>query len=104
MTDDAVRRAALAAEERRMRQLRLLVDTSTAVLRIRPLTRPEAEAVVDALRRQVLALFPDKEATFDLIYTPRFRRLIAERFAPTPPQAPAGDNGNRCSVPSVNRA
>lgn len=80
MTDDFSDRAALATEERRIRQLRLLVDVTAAVIRTRPLTRAEAETAVALLRQQVLALFPDKGDTFDLIYEPRFRRLIAERF------------------------
>ena len=71
---------AILEEERRIRQLRLLVALTTAVLRTRPLSEPEAEQVVDELRSRVLALFPDKESVFDLIYRPRFRRIIRERL------------------------
>lgn len=67
-------------EERRVRQLRLLVAMTTAVLKTRPLSVQEAEQVVDELRRRVLALFPDKGPVFDLIYPPRFRRIIRERM------------------------
>jgi len=38
---------------------------------------------VAAARKQVLALFPDKEATFDLILAPRFARLVAEFAQPS---------------------
>lgn len=65
-----------------MRRLRLLVDLTAAVIRHRPLSRSEAEQAVEHLRIEVLALFPDKEGAFDLIYRPRFRRLIEERFGP----------------------
>lgn len=74
--------ASLADEERRLRRLRLLVDLSSTVIRAHPLTRAEAEQVVEHLRRQALSLFPDKGDTFDLLYRPRFRRLIESRFGP----------------------
>jgi hypothetical protein len=70
-----------AAEEgRRMRKLRLLVDLTALVLRDRPLSPADAEIVVEHVRERVLQLFPDKGDAFDLIYRPRFRRLIEERF------------------------
>ncbi len=67
-------------EQRRMRRLRVLVDVATVAVRTHPLSRAEAEAVVQALRARALQIFPDKADTFDLIYRPRFRRLIDERF------------------------
>jgi hypothetical protein len=67
-------------EDRRMRQLRLLVDVTAMVIRQRPLSRSEAEQAVEHLRRRVLELFPDKGGVFDLIYGSRFRRLIDARF------------------------
>ncbi len=70
----------LAEENRRIRTLRMIVDAAAVVLRHRPLSRGEAEELVRAVRAQVLELFPGKEATFDLIYGARFRRLIEERF------------------------
>jgi len=63
-----------------MRRLRLMADLTAAILRDRPLSRQEAELAVENLRVEVLTLFPDKEHVFDLIYRPRFGRLIAERF------------------------
>jgi len=70
----------VAEENQRLRTLRMIVDTAAVVLRHRPLSRAEAEQLVWAVRAQVLELFPGKEATFDLIYGARFRRLIEERF------------------------
>jgi hypothetical protein len=72
--------ADLAAENRQMRRLRLLIDTACVVLRNRPLTRSEAEQVVVQVRAQALTLFPGKGETFDLIYGARFRRLLDQRF------------------------
>lgn len=80
MAPEQARRTALEDEERRIRQLRLLVAMTTAVLETRPLSVQESEQVIDELRRRVLALFPDKGPVFDLIYPPRFRRIIRERL------------------------
>ena len=67
-------------EERRIRWLRRLVDFSLAFIAQTDLSLEEAERVVEGVRRQAYAHFPDKEETFELIYTPRFRRLITEKF------------------------
>jgi hypothetical protein len=80
MVPEQTRKTALEDEERRIRQLRLLVAMTTAVLETRPLSVQESEQVIDELRRRVLALFPDKGPVFDLIYPPRFRRIIRERL------------------------
>ncbi len=73
--------AAIREEDLRLRQLRLLVDLTAAIIRTRPLSRGEAEQAIGQLRRRALDLFPDKGPVFDLIYEPRFRRLIESRFA-----------------------
>ena len=70
---------ALVEEEQRMRQLRMLVTVTTAVIQNRPLSRSEAEQAVEELRKHAMKLFPDKGGVFDLIYRPRFRRLIDQR-------------------------
>jgi hypothetical protein len=80
MDSDRPGEAALAEEDQRIRQLRLLVALTTAVLKTRPLAHGEAEQVVEELRRRVLTLFPDKGPVFDLIYPPRFRRIVRERL------------------------
>ena len=67
-------------EERRIRRLRRLVDFSLAVIAQSCLSLDEAERIVQGVREQACSLFPDKRETFELIYTPRFRRLIAEKF------------------------
>jgi hypothetical protein len=77
-TDDAV-----AEEDRRARQLRLVVDLTCNVIAQGGLGPGEAQELVDAARRRVLELFPGKEDTFDLILAPRFARLIRE-FAREP--------------------
>ena len=70
----------IAEENRRIRTLRLLVDFSLAYLAQTKLSLEEAQDVVQGVKRQALRLFPDKEETFDLIYLPRFRRLLRDKF------------------------
>jgi hypothetical protein len=45
------------------------------------MTVDDAESLVQWVRQRVLALFPDGAETFELIYVPRFRRLIGEYAA-----------------------
>ena len=76
--DEAGRREAIAEESRRLRLLRTVVDLTCNVLAQQPMGRAEAEALVAAARTRVLELFPDKEATYELILAPRFARLVDE--------------------------
>jgi hypothetical protein len=70
----------LAEEERRLRALRRAVDVRLVWIRAGALTRPEAESLASKAREIALRLFPDKAEVFDLVYAPRFRRAIVERF------------------------
>jgi hypothetical protein len=72
---------ALLEEDRRMRLLRFVVDLNQAVLMQQAdLTFPEAFQIMKDTRKAVLNLFPGKEGAYELIYAPRFRRIIRERF------------------------
>ncbi len=44
------------------------------------MTVEEASAMVADAKRAALAMFPDKELAYDLIYAPRLQRLMCERF------------------------
>jgi hypothetical protein len=44
------------------------------------MTVEEASELAAGAKRAALAMFPDKELAFDLIYRPRLQRLIRERF------------------------
>ncbi len=72
--------AEIKEENKRIKQLRRLVDFSLALIAQAPMPLEEAQQVFAGVRQHALRLFPGKEETFDLIYTPRFRRLIAEKF------------------------
>jgi hypothetical protein len=72
---------ALREEEKKLRMLRFIVDLNQAVLmQQRDLTLREAFDILKSTRQAALNLFPGKDEVFELIYTPRFRRIIRERF------------------------
>ncbi|MGE5215484.1 MAG: hypothetical protein ACM3SP_00615 [Chloroflexota bacterium] len=71
---------ALALEERKIRRLRRAMDVTAVLLWRVDLTLEEARDVIDHAKRTALQLFPDKEAAFDLIYGPRFRRILSEKY------------------------
>jgi hypothetical protein len=85
MQEDLIRE-----EEKKMRRLRFIVDLAEAVLMQSSLTLRESLDLMDQTKKAALALFPDKEAVYDLIYLPRFRRIIDERF--TIPGSLSGKN------------
>jgi hypothetical protein len=72
--------AQMEEEERRVRHLRRLVDFSMALIAQSAIPREEAQKLVEAVRKQAYQMFPDKKETFELIYTPRYRRLITEKY------------------------
>ncbi len=67
-------------EEKRMRRLRFIVDLTEAVLIQSQLSLQEALDLIDQTKKAAIALFPGKEDAYDLIYLPRFRRIVDERF------------------------
>lgn len=72
---------ALLEEEKRLRLLKIVVDLNQAVLmQQRDLTLREAFEIMKDTRRAALNLFPGKDEVFELLYSPRFRRIIRERF------------------------
>ncbi len=72
---------ALRDEEKRIRMLKFVVDLNLAVLMQQAdLTLREAFELMKSTKQAALNLFPDKEQVYELIYAPRFRRIIQERF------------------------
>lgn len=69
-------------ENRKVRQLQRLVDFTMALIAQSNVPLSEAQNLVEAVRNQTHRLFPDKQQTFELIYSPRFRRLIAAKYRP----------------------
>ena len=79
-------REQLADEAARAQKVRHLVDLATSLIMQSGMTRRDAETLVQTIRERILSLFPDGEQTYELIYAPRFRRLIDE-FARAEPRA-----------------
>ncbi len=72
---------ALREEEQKLRMLKFVVDLNLAVLMQQSdLTLREAFEIMKNTKRAAMNLFPDKEQVFELLYSPRFRRIIRERF------------------------
>jgi hypothetical protein len=67
-------------ENRKIRYLRFLVDFSILSIQQDDLLLQEALELVGEVKRAACSLFPGKEETFELIYRPRFNRVIQERF------------------------
>ena len=69
-------------EDRKIRYLRFLVDFSILSIQQEDIHLEEALERVEEVKRAACSLFPGKEETFELIYRPRFHRVIQERFGP----------------------
>lgn len=70
----------LKEEEKKMRRLRFVVDLTEAVLMQSAISLQEALELIENTKKAALTLFPDKEFVYDLVYTPRFRRILNDRF------------------------
>lgn len=85
MNSERMNRTQTVAEKqdelRKIRRLQMMVEMVLSVLRQDPaLTLAEAASLVESCKAAALAMFPDKELAFDLIYKPRFERVMRERF------------------------
>lgn len=68
-------------EARKIRRLQLMISMVMSVLGQDPnLTIEEASELAAGAKRAALAMFPDKELAYDILYKPRLQRLIRERF------------------------
>lgn len=67
-------------EEARLKKLRLITSLATHLILQGEMSLEEAEKFLECTRNAALTLFPGKEEVYDLIYTPRFRRLVAEIY------------------------
>jgi hypothetical protein len=68
-------------ERRKIRRLQLMMDMVMSVIGQDPnLTVDQAAEMVADSRRAALAMFPDKELAFNILYKPRLQRLMRERY------------------------
>jgi hypothetical protein len=71
----------LKEENRRIRRLQMVVNMVMQVIaQDSKLSVEEAAEMVADTRRVALAMFPDKELAFNLIFWPRLQRLMRERY------------------------
>ena len=68
-------------EARKIRRLQVMISMVMSVIGQDPnLTLEEASELAAGAKKAALAMFPDKELAFDLLYRPRLQRLIRDRF------------------------
>lgn len=68
-------------EAQKIRRLQIMISMVMSVISQDPnLTIEEASELVAGAKRAALAMFPDKELAYDILYKPRLQRLMNERF------------------------
>ncbi len=70
-----------AEEQKLIRRLQMMMNMVMQVIaQDGSLTINEAAQMIADSRKAALAMFPGKELAYDLIWRPRFQRLMRERF------------------------
>jgi hypothetical protein len=68
-------------EQRKIRRLQMMLDMVMSVIsQDRNLTVDQAAEMVADCKKAALAMFPDKELAYNIIYKPRLQGLMRERF------------------------
>ena len=71
----------LQDEQRRLRRLQIMVNMVMSVIsQDGSLTVDQAAELVADSKKAALAMFPDKELAYNIIYKPRLQRLMRERY------------------------
>ena len=70
-----------AEEQKLIRRLQMMMNMVMQVIaQDGSLTIDEASQMIADSKKAALAMFPDKELAYELIWRPRFQRLMRERF------------------------
>jgi hypothetical protein len=70
-----------AQEQKLIRRLQMMMNMVMQVIaQDASLTVDDASQMIADSRKAALAMFPGKELAYDLIWRPRFQRLMRERF------------------------
>ena len=86
LNETGVEVVAISAEERAdeqklIRRLQMMMNMVMQVIaQDASLTVDDAAQMIADSRKAALAMFPGKELAYDLIWRPRFQRLMRERF------------------------
>ena len=68
-------------ERRKLRRLQIMMSMVMSVIsQDADMSVEEASELAANAKRAALAMFPDKEFAYDILYKPRLQRLMAERF------------------------
>ena len=68
-------------EQRKIRRLQMMMNMVTSVIsQDENLTVDEAAELVADSKKAALAMFPDKELAYNILYKPRLQRLMRERY------------------------
>lgn len=68
-------------EARKIRRLQMMISMVMSVIGQDPsLTIEEASELAAEAKKAALAMFPDKELAYDILYKPRLQRILNERF------------------------
>jgi len=68
-------------ESKKLRRLQMMMNMVMSVIcQDSDLTVEEASELAANAKRAALAMFPDKEFAYDILYRPRLQRVINERF------------------------
>jgi hypothetical protein len=70
-----------AAEQKLIRRLQMMMNlVMQTIAQDSSLSIDEASQMIADSRKAALAMFPGKELAYDMIWRPRFQRLMRERF------------------------
>ncbi len=73
--------AEIEVERRLIRRMQLMMNLiMQTIAQDTSLTYDDAAQMIADARRAALTMFPGKELAYDLIWQPRFQRLMRERF------------------------
>ena len=73
--------AEVEEEARKIRRVQIMMSMVMSVIsQDAGMTVEEAAELAASAKRAVLAMFPDKEFAYDILYKPRLQRLMNERF------------------------
>jgi hypothetical protein len=71
----------IAEERKLLRRLQMMMNmTMQVIAQDASLTIEEASQMIADSRDAALSMFPGKDLAYDLIWKPRFQRLMLERF------------------------
>ncbi len=80
MKDTNLFKPEVEEENKKIKSLRFMVDLTISLIYQTAMTREEALEHFVKVREFALRLFPGKELAFEIIYAPRFKRVINEKY------------------------